>query len=62
MLYRPGEKVYYLDRQGKPRRALVVSAHCDQHPAYYTIRLLRTEREVQTERERLRPRRARRPG
>ena len=57
-----GDKVYYLDPQGKRRRALVLEVHLDNAPHYYTLRLLRTGREVQTELSRLRSRRSERIG
>ena len=49
-----GQRVYYLDATGSQRRAIVQHIHYDQESPYYTIQLVRHQREIQTEGNRLR--------
>jgi hypothetical protein len=48
-----GQRVYYRDAQGGRRRAVIQRIHHDQHPPYYTLRLLQDRREIQTEATRI---------
>lgn len=54
--FRVGEKVYYVRPDQRRCRAVIVSVHYDDVPVYYTLRLLRTQHEVQTVHDRLRHR------
>lgn len=51
-----GQRVYYVDSEGRQRRATVEHIHYDQHPPYFTIKLLHQQREIQTEASRIRVR------
>ena len=46
--YREQQRVYYVDAQGQRHRAKVLAIHWDDAVPYYTIRLYRNSRELQT--------------
>ena len=54
--FRVGEKVYYIRPDKRRCRAVILSVHYDDMPVYYTLRLVRTQHEVQTVHDRLRRR------
>jgi hypothetical protein len=56
--FREQQRVYYHDTQGKRHRAKVLAVHHDDRTPYYTIRLYRNARELQTIATRLRAIRA----
>lgn len=56
-MYRVGQQVYYINASNVQKRAVIRQVHLDQHPPYYTLLLVRSRREVQTEQPRIRPRR-----
>lgn len=56
--FREQQRVYYHDAQGKRHRAKVLVVHHDDRMPYYTIRLYRNDRELQTVAPRLRAIRA----
>jgi len=50
-----GTQCFYRKRDGTVATAVVLKVHHDEQPPYYTIGIDATEREKQTEREKLRP-------
>ncbi len=46
--YRVHQRVYYQDAHGRRHRAKVVAVHLDDVQPYYTVRLYRGERELET--------------
>ena len=59
--YRTNQRVYYHDAHGKRHRAKVLVVHFDDVQPYYTVRLYRDARELQTVEDRLRAIRAEPP-
>ena len=53
-IYRQNQRVYYHDARGKRHRAKVLVVHLDDVQPYYTVRLYRDARELQTVAARLR--------
>ena len=59
--FRTNQRVYYRDAHGRRHRAKVLVVHLDDVQPYYTVRLYRDARELQTVADRLRAIRAEPP-
>ena len=54
-VYRKGDEVVYVASSGDTEPAVVTGVHLDDVPVYYTVRLLRADRERQTDASHLKP-------